>query len=159
MVYFPLSTLVNGISTFVGYLIPMAFLKNSSGTKEVLTFPKGYNLIVNVMARLGFELAYNNVTVKHVNHYTTGTHHRRWITVIKWNFGRVMLWFIILWLCLVWFLCLIVYQTLWVIQCQGHPCWRSEVLLFKVSLFNSISTFVGYSMPRPSLLKISSVTI
>ena len=49
------------------------------------------------------------------------------------------------------FLCLMAYQLLWVIQCQSHTCRRTVVVLSKVSLFNGISTFAGYSMPKPYL--------
>ena len=53
-------SLFNGISTFVGYL------------KGAHTFPNGICPKVNVIDRLEFELAYGNVTVQHVNHYTKG---------------------------------------------------------------------------------------
>ena len=45
------------------------------------------------------------------------------------------------------------YQSLWAIQCQSHPSRRIVVVLFKVSLFNGISIFVGYFMPKPSSQK------
>ena len=62
----------------MGYLIPK---KNSSGTIKPITggirlfhiFPKGISAKVNVIAWLEFELTYYNVTVQHVNHYTTET--------------------------------------------------------------------------------------
>ena len=44
------------------------------GDKGVHAFPKSIYLKVNVIARLTFELAYNDVVVQHVSHYTTGTH-------------------------------------------------------------------------------------
>ena len=37
------------------------------------TFPKDINLKVNVLLRQEFELAYDDVTVKHVSHYATET--------------------------------------------------------------------------------------
>ena len=40
--------------------------------REFIPFPKGINLNVNVIARLEFELAYNDVAVEHVNHNTSG---------------------------------------------------------------------------------------
>ena len=39
------------------------------------SFPKGINQQPNVMARLEFELVYNDVAVQHVRHYITGTTH------------------------------------------------------------------------------------
>ena len=77
-----LVSLFNGISTFVGYLMPNLFSKkNSSGTiqpiagkeKGVHTFPKGICPKVNVIARLEYELAYYDSAVHHFNHYTTRT--------------------------------------------------------------------------------------
>ena len=35
---------------------------------------------------------------------------------------------------LVWFLCLIPYQSSWVIECQVHPCRRTVVVLFDLQL-------------------------
>ena len=71
-------SLFNGISTFVGYLMPNPFSsKNSSGTiwedKGVHTFPKGICPKVNVIARLKYELAYSESVVHPLNHYTTRT--------------------------------------------------------------------------------------
>ena len=81
---FGLVSLFNGISAFMGYVMPKPyFYKNSNGTiqpidcdgdKRVHTFPKNISPNVSVMVRLEFELAYNNVTVQHVSHYATGTH-------------------------------------------------------------------------------------
>ena len=39
----------------------------------VHAFPRSSNSKVNVITCLGFELAYFDVTVRHVNHYVTGT--------------------------------------------------------------------------------------
>ena len=63
-------------------------------------------------------------------------------------------------LCLVWFLCLIAYQPLWVIQCQSHPCktvlFKSElrvikgfipfprVLIWSFKVSNWLSGFMAY---------------
>ena len=78
-------SLFNGISTFVGYLMPKPFSeKNSSGEdKEVHTFPKGICPKVNVIARLEFELAYYDSEVHRFNHYSTRTppHISQWITL------------------------------------------------------------------------------
>ena len=62
----------------MGYLVPKPSLwKNSSGTGEgeirFLTFSKGISLKVIVIAWLEFELTFYNVTIQHINHYTTGT--------------------------------------------------------------------------------------
>ena len=65
----------NGISTFIGYLMPkLSLKKNSSGTTypiawriRVDTFPMGINMKVNAIARLEFELASNGVTIQHIN--------------------------------------------------------------------------------------------
>ena len=40
---------------------------------EIRTFSKGISLKMNVIERLEFELAYSDVTVLHVSHYTTDT--------------------------------------------------------------------------------------
>ena len=45
------------------------YLSRSSGDKGVHTFSKDIRAKVNVMVRQGFELAYYDVTVQHVNHY------------------------------------------------------------------------------------------
>ena len=72
----------NGLSTFVGYLMPKpSFQKDSNNAiltrswedKGVHTFPKGICLKVNVIARLEFELAYNDSALQCFNHYTTRT--------------------------------------------------------------------------------------
>ena len=44
------------------------YFTNSWADKEVHAFPKGICPKVNVIERLGFELAYDNVPVQHVNH-------------------------------------------------------------------------------------------
>ena len=41
--------------------------------EEVYTFLKDISSKMNVIVRLAFELAYNNVVVQHVNHYTKET--------------------------------------------------------------------------------------
>ena len=79
---FGLVSLFNGISTFVGYLIPKAilleeqywyYLTHSWEDKGVHTFSKGIWPKVNVIARLEYELAYYNSAVHRFNHYTTRT--------------------------------------------------------------------------------------
>ena len=56
----------------MGYLMLKAlFLKNSWYDKGVHTFSKGICPKVNVIARLEFELAYNDFAVHCFNHYTT----------------------------------------------------------------------------------------
>ena len=70
--------LFNGISTFVGHLMPKPFSKkNSSGTiwedKGVHTFPKGICPKVNVIAQLEYKLAYYDSAVHRFNHYTMRT--------------------------------------------------------------------------------------
>ena len=46
---------------------------------------------------------------------------------------------------------LMAYQPSQLTHCQSYPRRRTVVVLFKVSLFNGISIFVGYSMPKLSL--------
>ena len=48
-------------------------LQNSWEDKGVHTFPKVISPKVNVIGQLEFELAYNDVTVQDVNHYTMRT--------------------------------------------------------------------------------------
>ena len=71
-----MDSLDNGISTFVGYLIPEPFfLKNISGfnweDKGVYTFPKGICPKVNVMVQLEYKLATYDSAVQRINRYTT----------------------------------------------------------------------------------------
>ena len=47
------------------------YLTNNGKDKGVHTFPKGICPKVNVIARLEFELAYNDSAVRRFNHYTT----------------------------------------------------------------------------------------
>ena len=76
-----LVSLFNGISTFVGYLMSKPFLEeqkwyyltHSWEDKRVHTFLKGLCPKVNVIARLGYELAYYDSAVHRFNHYTTRT--------------------------------------------------------------------------------------
>ena len=73
----------NGISTFLGYLIPKpSFWKNSndtiqpiSGREAVHAFPEDIGPKVNKMARLESELAYYRVAVQQVSHDTMRTSH------------------------------------------------------------------------------------
>ena len=79
--WFTVVSLFNGISTFGGYLRPKQSWKNSGGTVELITrrikgfipFPKGICSKMNVIARLGFELAYYVSAVQRLNHYTSST--------------------------------------------------------------------------------------
>ena len=82
MVWFGLVSLLNGISTFVGYFNAKAilleeqlwyYLTHSWEDKGVHTFPKSICPKVNLIARLKYELTYNDSTVHHFNHYTTRT--------------------------------------------------------------------------------------
>ena len=66
-----LVSLFNGISTFVGYLMPNLFYENSWVDKGVHTFPKGICPKGNIIARLEYELAYYDSAVHRFNHYTT----------------------------------------------------------------------------------------
>ena len=50
-------------------------LINSWANKVVHSFHKGIRPKVNIIAWLGFELAYYNVAFQHINHYTTETLH------------------------------------------------------------------------------------
>ena len=84
--YIGLISLFNGISTFMGHLMPKPSLqKNNSETispiskrihkgGEVHIFPKGISPKVNQLVRLMFELTYFESAVKHFSHYATGTH-------------------------------------------------------------------------------------
>ena len=77
-----LISLLNGISTFVGYLMPKpSRSKNRGGIIQLIArkdkgvdiFLKDISPEVNVIARLEFELTYYEPGVLHFNHYTTGT--------------------------------------------------------------------------------------
>ena len=81
--WFGLISLFNGISTFVGYLMPKPFSeKNRSGTtypiagriRVFISFPKGICPKVNVIAWLEYELAYYDSVSQRVNHYAMRTH-------------------------------------------------------------------------------------
>ena len=73
-------TLFNGISTFVGHLMPKLSLKNISSSIQSITcevrgfytFPKSISSKVNVILWLEFEIVYY-VSVLYVSHYATGT--------------------------------------------------------------------------------------
>ena len=75
VVWFGLVSLFNGISTFVGYLVPEEqlwyYLTRSWEDKEVHTFLESICPKRNVIARLEYELAYYNSAVHRFNHYTT----------------------------------------------------------------------------------------
>ena len=71
MMNFGLVSLFNGISTFVGYLMPN--LNHSWEDKGVHTFPQGICPKVNVIARLEYELVYYDSAIHRFNHYTTRT--------------------------------------------------------------------------------------
>ena len=43
------------------------------GVRRLYTFPKGISQWVNVVALLGFELAYFGAAVQYFGHYATGT--------------------------------------------------------------------------------------
>ena len=62
---------LNGISTWVGYLMqkPSFLKKNSRRDKGFHIFYQGISQKMDVIARLEFELTYNNVAYKHVNHF------------------------------------------------------------------------------------------
>ena len=73
------SSLFNGISIYLGYLMPNpSFLKESRGTIEPIpgrisgggSYTKRICPKVNVIAWLEFELAYYDSAVQHFNHYT-----------------------------------------------------------------------------------------
>ena len=55
---FGLDSLFDGISTFMGYLMPKQFYYTTHSCRDnkVLTFPKAISLKVNVIAWLQFEL-------------------------------------------------------------------------------------------------------
>ena len=74
--------LFNGLSTFLGYLMPKSilleeqqwcYLNDSMKDNEVHAFPKGICPKVNVIARVGFEHAYYDSAVQRFNHYATRT--------------------------------------------------------------------------------------
>ena len=72
----------------------------AGGNKGVYNFPRGISPKENVIARLEFELAYNDIVVQHVNHYTSET------PPLRNDLVRFVIF------C---FLCLMAYQTSWVI--------------------------------------------
>ena len=74
--------LFNGISTFLGNLMPKSILLEEQlgydlthnwDDKEVYNFPKGICQKVNVFARLEFELVYYDSVTQHFNHYAKKT--------------------------------------------------------------------------------------
>ena len=81
-VWFGLVSLFSAISAFMGYLMPKSSLqKNSCGfsspiavdNKEIHNFSKGICLKVNVIAWLGFELAYYGIAIHHFTLNSTGS--------------------------------------------------------------------------------------
>ncbi len=77
-----LVSLFNGISTLFRLsnseaILPEEqfwyYLTHSWDEKGVHTFPKGICLKVNIIARLEYELAYNDSAVHRFNHYTMRT--------------------------------------------------------------------------------------
>ena len=57
---------------------------------------------------------------------------------------------------LVWFLCLIAYQYLWVIQCQIHLCWRTVLILFDSYLYSWGDEGV-HTFPKGISLKVNII--
>ena len=53
------------------------------GIKGLHTVPKSIIPEVNVIARLEFELGYNDVTVQHISHYTTRTYPSETLEMMK----------------------------------------------------------------------------
>ena len=76
-VWLMMVSLFNGISTFVGCLMPKEqlcyYLTHSWVDKGVHTFLQGICQKVNVIARLEYELASYDSAVHRFNHYTTRT--------------------------------------------------------------------------------------
>ena len=75
---FGLSSLFNGMSTFLGYLMPKPSLyKDSCYTINqylgVGIFVKCISPKVNIIAEQEFELGYCDVAVQHISHYSTRT--------------------------------------------------------------------------------------
>ena len=64
----------------------VALFNPQLGDKEIHTFPKNINLKVNVIAPLEFELAYSDVKVPDVSHYTV---HNRIDDVYILNINQV----------------------------------------------------------------------
>ena len=69
------------LSTIIGYAKAILleeqkcyYLTHNWGDQGVHAFPKGICLKVNVIARLDFELAYDDSVVQLINHYNTRTH-------------------------------------------------------------------------------------
>ena len=65
--------LFNVFSVFVDYLLPKPYLQKNSICIIYYTFPWGINPKVNIIVQLEFELTHNDVTVKHVNPFATGS--------------------------------------------------------------------------------------
>ena len=53
----------------------MVLISHSGGDLRVYAFPKGISLKVNIIAQQEFELAYYDIAVQYVSHYTTETPH------------------------------------------------------------------------------------
>ena len=77
MVEFGLVSLLNGISLCSKTILveeqDWYYLSRRYGGQGVYTFPKGISSKMNISAQLEFELAFYDVTVQYVSHYTTGT--------------------------------------------------------------------------------------
>ena len=65
----------------------MYYLTHNWEDKGVHTFPKG--MTVNVIARLEFELNYDDFTIQHFNHYAT----RTLPNFVKWSTMLIMIFY------------------------------------------------------------------
>ena len=128
-----LVSLFNGISTFVGYLMPMPFSKNyftnSWADKEVHTFPKGICPKVNVIARLEFELAYYDSANHRFNHEATPLFFSVFVlTFFQSSFLRA---------CNVIFISVMIFYTnsRFILSCDNFSFVVLECVAFRLSVF------------------------
>ena len=69
-------SLFNGVSTLVGYIMPKPSFSKNWEDKRIHTLPKGICPKMNIIARLEFELAYNDFAIQCFNHYTMSSPRR-----------------------------------------------------------------------------------
>ena len=87
-----LVSLFNGISTFVGYLMPKGhswyYLTHSWEHKRVHTFPKSISLKVGIIVWLEFELAHYDITAQQVSsHYAWGFPAHGTVEKTSWQYA------------------------------------------------------------------------
>ena len=123
-------SLLNGISTFVGYLMPKSssqlwyYLTYSWRNKGgFISFPRSMSLKLSVIMWLEFELTYYDVAVQHFSHYAMGTTLQIWQVVwhkaTKFDFAYLLEGFKII------FLFLMGKGRRWLLLREGFSCYKT----------------------------------